>query len=169
MKLFKHLFTLVIFVSLIACSSDDNTPAYALNNTNLSAGSYDITYLTSTATETINVNGLDIITESTTDGETFQVTITFAENNTYVADGQYVLNSLVTVAGEFVSQSTIIVDIDNEIGTYDANNSTMQLLLDQTLFDVTLFNANELRLSSSDAYTEDGIDYFETREIRLER
>tara|TARA_B110000285_G_scaffold28020_1_gene27898 strand:- start:522 stop:1031 length:510 start_codon:yes stop_codon:yes gene_type:complete len=169
MRLFKQLFTLVIFVSLIACSSDDNTPAYALNNTNLSAGSYDITYLTTAATETINVNGLDIITESTTDGETFQVTITFAENNTYILDGQYVLNSLVTVAGEFVSQSTIIVDIDNEIGTYDANNSTMQLFLDEILYDVTLFNANELRLSSSNAYSEDGVDYFETSEIRMVR
>ena len=169
MRLFKKLFTLVIFVSLIACSSDDNTPAYALNNTNLSAGSYDITYLTTAATETINVNGLDIITESTTDGETFQVTITFAENNTYILDGQYVLNSLVTVAGEFVSQSTIIVDIDNEIGTYDANNSTMQLFLDEILYDVTLFNANELRLSSSNAYSEDGVDYFETSEIRMVR
>ena len=169
MRLFKQLFTLVIFVSLIACSSDDNTPAYALNNTNLSAGSYDITYLTTAATETINVNGLDIITESTTDGETFQVTITFAENNTYILDGQYVLNSLVTVAGEFVSQSTIIVDIDNEIGTYDANNSTMQLFLDEILYDVTLFNANELRLSSSNAYSDDGVDYFETSEIRMVR
>tara|TARA_B100000767_G_scaffold240691_1_gene236616 strand:- start:177 stop:383 length:207 start_codon:yes stop_codon:yes gene_type:complete len=68
-----------------------------------------------------------------------------------------------------VSQSTYIVDIDNETGTYAANNSTMQLLLDETLFDVTLFNTNELRLSSSDAYTEDGIDYIETFEIRLVR
>tara|TARA_B100000780_G_C20774820_1_gene307660 strand:+ start:54 stop:563 length:510 start_codon:yes stop_codon:yes gene_type:complete len=169
MRLFKKLFTLVIFVSLIACSSDDNTPAYALNNTNLSAGSYDITYLTSTATETINVNGLDIVTESTTDGETFQVTVTFADNDTYIVDGQYVLNSLVTVAGEFVSQSTIIVDIDNETGSYAANNSTMQLLLGDTLYDVTLFNTNELRLSSSNAYTEDGIDYVKTSEIRMVR
>ena len=116
MRIFKHLFTLVIFVSLIACSSDDNTPAYALNNTNLSAGSYDVTYLTTAATETINVNGLDIITETTSEGETFQLTVAFAENNTYVVDGQYVLNTLVTVAGEFVSQSTIIVDVDNETG-----------------------------------------------------
>ena len=68
-----------------------------------------------------------------------------------------------------MSQSTIIVDIDNEIGTYDANNSTMQLLLDETLYDVTLFNTNELRLSSSNAYTGDGVDYFETSEIRMVR
>ena len=56
MKVFKHLFTLVIFVSLIACTSDDDAPQYLLNNTNLSAGSYQVTYLTSNATETININ-----------------------------------------------------------------------------------------------------------------
>jgi|TARA_B110000881_G_C18495001_1_gene473769 hypothetical protein len=169
MKVFKHLFTLVIFVSLIACTSDDDAPQYLLNNTNLSAGSYQVTYLTSNATETININGLDIITDSTTYGETFQLTVTFSDNNTYVVDGQYVINTLVTVAGDPVEQSTVIVDVDNETGTYAANNTTMQLLLDETLFDVTLFNTNELRMSSSNAYSQDDIDYFETSEIRMVR
>ena len=168
MKVFKHLFTLVIFVSLIACTSDD-APLYELNSINLSAGTYDVTYLTSNATQTQNVNGLDIITEDITVGETFQLTITFRENGTYLVDGQYVINTQRTVAGEIVSQSTYIEDIDDEIGTYAANNSAMQLLLDETLFDVTLFNNNQLRLSTSDAYTEDNIDYFETSEIRMVR
>ncbi|MEZ8003720.1 MAG: hypothetical protein QMC45_08155 [Patiriisocius sp.] len=168
MKLFRHFFILAISISLIACTSDD-TPLYELNSTNLSAGSYDVTYLTINATQTQNVNGLDIVTEDITEGETFQLTITFRENGTYLIDGQYVVNTQRTVAGEIVSQSTYIEDIDDEIGTYAANNSTMQLLLDESLFDVTLFNNNQLRLSTSDAYTEDGIDYFETREIRLER
>ena len=48
MKVFKHLFTLVIFVSLIACTSDDDAPQYLLNNTNLSAGTYEVTYLAAT-------------------------------------------------------------------------------------------------------------------------
>ena len=169
MKLFRHFFILAISISLIACTSDDDTPVYELNNTNLSAGSYDITYLTRNETETINVNGLDIVTESTIVGETFQLTLTFANNNTYVVDGQYVINTLVTVAGEIVSQSSFIEDIDNETGTYAANNSTMQLLLDETAYDVTRFNANELRLSYSTSYTEDGIDYVETSEIRMVR
>jgi len=168
MKVFKQLFTLVIFVSLIACTSDD-TPLYELNSTNLSAGSYDVTYLTRNATQTQNVNGLDIVTEDITEGETFQLTITFRENGTYLIDGQYVVNTQRTVAGEIVSQSTYIEDIDDEIGTYAANNSTMQLLLDETLFDVTLFNNNQLRLSTSNAYSEDDIDYFETSEIRMVR
>ena len=168
MKLFRHFFILAISISLIACTSDD-TPLYELNSTNLSAGSYDVTYLTINATQTQNVNGLDIVTEDITEGETFQLTITFRENGTYLIDGQYVVNTQRTVAGEIVSQSTYIEDIDDEIGTYAANNSTMQLLLDESLFDVTLFNNNQLRLSTSDAYTEDGVDYFETSEIRMVR
>ena len=45
----------------------------------------------------------------------------------------------------------------------------MKLLLDETFYDVTRFNANELRLSYTTAYTEDGVDYIEASEIRMER
>lgn len=168
MKLLRHIFAFIILVSLTACTSDD-APVYELNTENLSAGTYEITYLTSNETETVNINGLDIVTESSTSGETFQLTVDFFDNGTYVVDGQYVINTLVTVAGETVEESTVIADIDNEQGTYTANNNTMKLLLDETLYDVTRFNANELRLSYTTAYTEDGIDYVEASEIRMER
>ena len=168
MKLLRHIFAFIIVVSLTACTSDD-APVYELNTENLSAGTYEITYLTSNETETVNINGLDIVTESSTSGETFQLTVDFFDNGTYVVDGQYVINTLVTVAGETVEESTVIADIDNEQGTYTANNNTMKLLLDETLYDVTRFNANELRLSYTTAYTEDGIDYVEASEIRMER
>ena len=169
MKLFRHFFILAISISLIACTGDDDTPAYELNNANLSAGTYEITYLTSNETETVNINGLDIVTESSTSGETFQLTVDFFDNGTYVVDGQYVINTLVTVAGETVEESTVIADIDNEQGTYTANNNTMKLLLDETFYDVTRFNASELRLFYTTAYTEDGVDYIEASEIRMER
>ena len=45
MKLLKNFFTLVMVFTLIACSSDDDSVPYELNNTNLSAGSYGIQYL----------------------------------------------------------------------------------------------------------------------------
>ena len=168
MKVLKHIIALVVILALTACTKDD-TPAYELTSENLSAGTYDITYLTSNETETVNINGLDIITEYSTIGETFQLSVDFFDNGTYIVDGQYVINTLVTVAGETVEESTVIVDVDNEQGTYTPNNNNMQLLLDETLYDVTFFNANELRLSYSEAYTEDGIDYFESSEIRMAR
>ena len=62
-----------------------------------------------------------------------------------------------------------IEDVDNEEGTYVANDGAMQLVMDGNIFDVTLFNANELRLVQNDTYTEDGVDFVDTGEIRMIR
>ena len=171
MKVFKHLFTLVIFVSLIACTSDDEAPQYLLNNTNLSAGTYGVNYLVTNVTGTVIIEGIQVeVSDENTTGEFFNLTYNFSENETYQYDGEYLNNTIRILAdGTVLEDSSIITVIDNETGTYAVNNSTMQLLLGETLYDVTLFNANELRLSSSDVYTEDGVDYFETSEIRMVR
>ena len=169
MKLLKNLVVLVMIFSLNACSSDEDSDQYELNNTNLSAGSYDLTYYNSYTTATVDINGLEIISEFSATGETFQYTITFFEDGTYIADGQYVVNQTTTVAGQITEQDTYIVDEDNEQGTYVANNDAMQLVIDDDVFDVILFNANELRISLNNMYTEEGVDYSETAEIRLVR
>ena len=171
MRLFKHLFTLVIFVSLIACTSDDDTPLYELNTTNLSAGTYGVNYLVTNVTGTVIIEGIQVeVSDENTTGEFFNLTYNFSENETYQYDGEYLNNTIRILAdGTVLEDSSIITVIDNETGTYAVNNSTMQLLLGETLYDVTLFNTNELRLSSSDTYTEDGVDYFETSEIRMVR
>ena len=41
--------------------------------------------------------------------------------------------------------------------------------VDGDIFDVTLFNANELRLVQNDTYTEDGVDFVVTGELRMIR
>ncbi len=169
MKLLKNLVVLVMIFSLNACSSDEDSVPYELNNTNLSAGSFDLTYFNSYTTATVDINGLEIISEFSATGETFQFTITFFEDGTYISDGQYVVNETTTVAGQITEQDTYIVDEDNEQGTYVANNDAMQLVIDDDVFDVILFNANELRISLNNMYTEEGVDYSETAEIRLVR
>ena len=171
MKVFKHLFTLVIFVSLIACTSDDDAPQYLLNNTNLSAGTYGVNYLVTNVTGTVIIEGIQVeVSDENTTGEFFNLTYNFSENETYQYDGEYLNNTIRILAdGTVLEDSSIITVIDNETGTYAVNNSTMQLLLGETLYDVTLFNTNELRMSSSNAYSEDDIDYFETSEIRMVR
>ena len=169
MKLLKNLVVLVMIFSLNACSSDEDSDQYVLNNTNLSAGSYDLTYFNSYTTATVDINGLEIISEFSATGETFQYTITFFEDGTYIADGQYVVNETTTVAGQITEQDTYIEDVDNEQGTYVANNDAMQLVMDDDVFDVILFNANELRISLNNIYTEEGVDFLQTGEIRLVR
>ena len=167
MKLLKFLVVLVMIFSLNACSSDEDSDQYVLNNTNLSAGSYYLTYFNSYTTATVDINGLEIISEFSATGETFQYTITFFEDGTYIADGQYVVNETTTVAGQITEQDTYIEDDDNEQGTYVANNDAMQLVMDDDVFDVILFNANELRISLNNMYTEECVDFLQTGEIRL--
>lgn len=169
MKFLKILFVLFVVISITSCSSDDEVIQYDLNNANLSAGSFDLNYLSNYTTATVDINGLEIISEFAVTGETFQFTITFFENGTYIADGQYVVNETITVSGQITEEDTYIEDVDNEEGTYVANDGVMKLAIDGDIFDVTLFNANELRLVQNVTYTEDGIDFVVTGELRMIR
>ena len=169
MKFLKILFVLFVVISITSCSSDDEVNQYDLNNANLSAGSFDLNYFSSNTTETVDINGLEVISEFAATGETFQFTITFFENGTYIANGQYVVIQTTTVSGQITEEDIYIEDVDNEEGTYVANDGAMQLVMDGNIFDVTLFNANELRLVQNDTYTEDGVDFVDTGEIRMIR
>ncbi len=168
MKLLKSLIVLFVAVSIISCSSDDDSTQYTLNNANLS-GTHSITLINSSETETTNINGLDVVTVFTTVGDTFQVIVVFSEDGTYVINGEYRVNYVTTVAGTVVDEGFEIIDITNETGDYTTNNALREIELDGETYDVTLFNANELRMVSEDIYTENDVDYFDTSEIRMTR
>tara|TARA_B100000809_G_scaffold265773_1_gene325670 strand:- start:11742 stop:12245 length:504 start_codon:yes stop_codon:yes gene_type:complete len=167
MKLLKSLFVLFVAVSIISCSSDDSNQ-YTLNNANLS-GTHSITMLNSSETETTNVNGLDIVTVSTTVGDTFQVIIVFSEDGTYAINGEYRIGYVTTVAGQIVNEGFEIIDFTNETGNYTTNDSLMEIEFDGETYDVTLFNANELRMVTQNIYTNNGIDHLDVFEMRMTR
>ena len=199
MKFLKILFVLFVAVSLVSCSSDDdgvdplldtdgdgvvdiddlcpNTPGtiidqgcYLFTNINVSSSPYSVTMLNTTEIQTTNVNGLDIVTEKTRVGDIFQLTYTFSENGTFVLDGEYLVNYSVVVAGEIITEDTEIIVIDNETGTYVANDSTMQIIVNgERVFDITLFNENELRFSHIDIYSQNGVNIVRSEEIRMIR
>ncbi len=168
MKLLKSLLVLFVVVSFVSCSSDDDNNQFEFNNTNLS-GTYNITMSNSTEIQTTNVNGLDIITEYRTIGDTFQLTIVFNESGSYSIDGEFRENYTETVAGQLVDEGSEIIVINNETGNYSTNNSTMTFVLDAEVFSVELFNQNELRITSEDIYQEDGDEFVYTSEIRMIR
>lgn len=168
MKLLKNIFALIIIVSLASCSSDDDNNTYDLTNENI-AGTYDVTFLNTKEVQTTDVNGVDIITETTTTGSTFQLEVIFSENGNVLMDGEYVVNYRVEVAGQVTVEGTEIIVIDSEQTNYVANNASMTLVLDGKTYDVTLFNSNEIRLSQEDIYTENGDTFVYTEEIRMVR
>jgi hypothetical protein len=198
MKFLKILFVLFVAVSLVSCSSDNdgvdplldtdgdgvvdiddlcpNTPGtiidqgcYLFTNINVSSSPYSVTMLNTTEIQTTNVNGLDIVTEKTRVGDIFQLTYTFSENGTFVLDGEYLVNYSVVVAGEIITEDTEIIVIDNGIGSYTTNDSTMILVFDDKIYSVTLFNQNDLRITTEDIYEENGDEFVYTSEIRMIR
>jgi|TARA_B110000285_G_scaffold45938_1_gene51496 hypothetical protein len=198
MKFLKILFVLFVAVSLVSCSSDDdgvdplldtdgdgvvdiddlcpNTTGtiidqgcYLFTNINVSSSPYSVTMLNTTEIQTTNVNGLDIVTEKTRVGDIFQLTYTFSENGTFVLDGEYLVNYSVVVAGEIITEDTEIIVIDNGIGSYTTNDSTMILVFDDKIYSVTLFNQNDLRITTEDIYEENGDEFVYTSEIRMTR
>jgi len=158
-------------ITLTACSSDDDDSVpYELNNTNLSAGSFQVQELSFTYSETFTEDGEIIVYEASGFGETFQLSYTFFENGTYIIDGEYVQKTTISVDGEVVDQTTEIITNNNVTGTYVVNDSTMQIIVDEeSVFDITLFNENELRISSIDIYSENGSNIARSQEIRLIR
>lgn len=168
MKLFKSLLVLILAVTIVSCSSDDDNNQFVLSNANLS-GTHSLTLFNTTDTETTNINGLDVVTEFTSVGDTFQVTIVFSEDGTYVIDGEFVSNYVTRVAGQVIDEGSEIIDIENQSGNYSTDNALRELVLDGEAWDVTLFNESELRIVLEDIYTEGDVDYESTSEIRMVR
>jgi hypothetical protein len=141
---------------------------YLLTNENV-AGSYDIVLLNSKKIQTTDVNGVDIITETTITGSTFQLEIIFSENGNVLMDGEYVINNRVEVAGQLVSDDTSIVVIDSQESNYTTNNTSMTMVLAGKVYDVTVFNSNEIRLFIEEVSIENGDTVVSTDEIKMVR
>jgi len=198
MRILKNIFALILIVSLASCNNDDDsidplldtdgdgvvdindlcptTPGtvidqgcYLFTNINVSSSPYDITLLNSTKIQTTNVNGLDIITETTTIGDTFQLTLTFSENGTVILDGEYRSTFVITVADQITDEGSNIIVIDNETSNYSTNDSTMTMVLDDNVYSVTFFDKNEIRLTLETIYTENGDEFVYTENINMVR
>jgi len=168
MNLIKSIFAIILVVSLVSCSSDDNNNQYLLTNENL-AGTYNVTLLETKEVQTTNVNGVDIITTTTTTGSTFQLEIIFSGNGNVLTDGEYLNSFRVDVAGQVVEENTEIIVINSEQTNYVTNDALMTLVLDGEVYDVTLFNSTEIRLYLEDVFTDNGDNFVYTEEIRMVR
>ena len=153
MKIFK--FTLIAFITttILSCSDNSNDPELDLTNESL-AGNYNITILNIDIESSAEVAGVPVtISNTTIDGDTFQVDVVFNTNGTYTAGGQYRVTSTVTpVATPPVTNTEIIVFDDS--GSYSINsdeNTITFMIQDQALlsgtFNVSDFNENSISLT----------------------
>ncbi len=170
MKILKSLFVLFAVVSLVSCNSDDDNNHYILNNSNLE-GLYKINHFGSTEVKTTIVDGFVVEKTTTSVGDTFEVDFTFTENGTYNVDGLFrdVFTVVVNGVLDEEQSGSDIIEINNEGGNYSTNDASMTIVLDGEVYDVTLFNENEIRFTFEEMWEENGSEFVYSEEIRLER
>jgi len=151
MKLSKIFLVLTLALAIVSCKNDDDgVVQFSLTNANL-AGMHDLTFFELNADGTADVGGIPVPVNLTAVGDTFQVVFDFNENGTYTAQGQYRVVTTISVAG--VSETDEEIFVLDETGTYNtnANNQTLTISGDGNLgegvFNVTLFNETELRMT----------------------
>ena len=175
MKIFKLTLIAFITTTILSCSDNSNEPELDLTNESL-AGNYNITILSIDIESSAEVAGVPVtISNTTIDGDTFQVDVVFNANGTYTAGGQYRVTSTVTpVATPPVTNTEIIVF--NDSGSYSVNsdeNTITFMIQDQALlsgtFNVTDFNENSISLSQQVEETVGEITSLINMNISLER
>jgi hypothetical protein len=172
MNFSKILFLLVIAVSVVSCSSDDDTVPFNLSNTNI-AGTHALTFFTVSVDQSVEVNGMPETTNTSIIGDTFEVTAVFGDDGTYTIAGQYNIVSTTTVGGiSTIDEDTVVLD---EIGSYeiDAVEQTISLSglsnFGDDTFEVTLFNETEFRLSQETIATSPDLTFATSSELRFVR
>ncbi len=155
MKITKLIMLFVLTLAAVGCNKDDddNGPAaYDYNKDNLT-GTYKLVFLETEEVETIDVNGFDVITTTTSVGDTFNVTLVFASNNTVSIDGNYRITETVT-QGNQTNTSTYIVDIDNETSGFSVNAATAELTIDGSTYKVSNFTPTGFQVNLTETTTE---------------
>ncbi len=175
MKIFKFTLIALITTTIVSCSDNSYEPELDLTNESL-AGNYNITILNIDIESSAEVAGVPVtISNTTIDGDTFQVDVVFNTNGTYTAGGQYRVTSTVTpVATPPVTNTEIIVFDDS--GSYSINsdeNTITFMIQDQALlsgtFNVSDFNENSISLTQQVEETIGDITSLINMNISLDR
>ncbi|MBV1922641.1 MAG: hypothetical protein KUG68_01285 [Flavobacteriaceae bacterium] len=155
MKILNKFLILIMVVSFVACSSDDdgnaivdtdgdgiidsedlcpNEPGtllddgcYYVTNINLK-GTHNLSFLQSTITEIRIVEGEEVIARIEETGSVFQIELKFTEIGTYTLVGEYLSTTTLYLDDILISTSEEIV-ILNQLGNYLADQDGLEISL----------------------------------------
>lgn len=152
MKLAKLIFLFTLAIAAVGCNKDDDgTDTYDYNKDNLT-GTYKVTFFESKEVETVDVNGFDVVTTTTSTGDTFDVTAVFAANNTVTTNGTYRITETVTQGSQSDTDAYIVV-LNNETVGYSVNSATTELTIDGSTYKVSNFSATGFKINLSETTT----------------
>lgn len=171
MKKITLLLVMAISVMTISCSNDDDSsePAEPTLTPALLAGTYNLNFYESEEVIQEEVSGGTVTSTITEVGSTFgSSNLVFDANGTYTLNFQYVLTTTRQVENNDPIVDEEIITISDS-GTYVANDTEQTISFGEEPIDVTLFNENELRLSSTSTDVEDNATSNYMLDIRFSR
>ena len=132
MKILKPFFALFLFLSFVACDSDDEEIT-AVNAQSI-IGSWSLDELEANADFTTQVEGIPFTGNVQSVGENFDFTLIFTET-TYSVEGSYDLVTTGTVNGLPIDTDRQSITDISETGTYTLNDDGT-IEFDGTVFDL---------------------------------
>lgn len=152
MRNLKFIMLLALMVAFVSCSSDDDNGSNKYTKENL-LGKYELKSFSSKQVKTIEVEGFEIETKTTSEGDTFNLSYLFANNNEVTLNGNFRIQE-VKKQGSNSSDSTYIVNHNEEVLSFMVNEDQKLLTIDGKEYEVKGFSSNGFELR----HEESGID-----------
>src|SRR5690625_5110022 len=112
MRKLKFVMLLALAIAFVSCSSDDDNGSNKYNKENL-VGQYQLKSFDSKEIKIIEVEGFEIETKTTSEGDTFNLSYDFANNNEVTLNGNFRITQ-VKKQGNNTSDTTFIVNHNEE-------------------------------------------------------
>lgn len=168
MKSLKFIIVFAFALATISCSKDDNNnSSYNYNKDNL-LGKYKLKSLKSKMVKTIKVDGFDVVTTTTSEGDTFSVSYQFASNNTVTKNGTYRITETKTQNTQ-TSDTTYIVVLEDKKVDYSVNQDKNELTLNGSTYKVSNFNSTGFKLNLDETTENNGEERKFTKKLEFSK
>lgn len=152
MKNLKFVMLLALAIAFVSCSSDDDNGNNDFNQENL-VGQYQLKSFDSKEIKILEVEGFEIETKTTSEGDTFNLSYDFASNNQVTLDGNFRVEEVKKQGGN-TSDSTYIMNYNEETLSYMINEDQGTLTMDGKEYKVQSFNSNGFKIHHKEVTTD---------------
>ena len=126
-NIFKSLLIVLVTVSFMSCSSDDDSSNDNSGDTSGTlVGTWNLVELTIDGDTTSEVAGQSLSVDFDAIGENFNYSLTFSDPDEFIGSGSYDLILTSTVDGETITETESINDIVTE-GTWEQNGTMLTI------------------------------------------
>ncbi|TQD40705.1 hypothetical protein [Haloflavibacter putidus] len=150
MKKIMLMAVAIVTVTLMSCSSDDDSTQAAPNSSEL-AGSWELTDFHYNGETTTTMAGQSFTTTYDAQGQDFDnAVVTFNEDNTYTSSGSYDIEITMNTMGQETTQTSTLNDVYGS-GTWEVDGNTLitqdSSMEQESQATMQMLDANTLKLT----------------------